>query len=120
MSHGRYGAPSELFGRIQLVGRRWEPVGTGSEGRRASSQDDPIHGRCTGQLQSRARPVIAQMSLGTGALVMVGGTVVIVACWCWPPEPSPGNRLGHAAKGGHRSLDGLRLGVHSTCASWRH
>jgi len=79
MSHGRYGAPSELFGRIQLVGRRW---GTGWNRIGGQTRFYAKTIRSMGDVLANYKielvRLIAQMSLGTGALVMVGGTVVIV------------------------------------------
>jgi len=79
MSHSHYSAPSRLFGRIQLLARRW-----GAGWNRIGGQTR-FYARTIGSIgdvlvnyKIELVRLVAQMSLGTGALIMVGGTVVVV------------------------------------------
>lgn len=80
MSQFRQSVPSPLFGRISLAAGRlavgWNRVGQQTQfyGSTLRSTSDALFNYKVEVLR-----LIAQMALGTGALILVGGTVVIVA-----------------------------------------
>jgi phospholipid/cholesterol/gamma-HCH transport system permease protein len=79
MTDTRYSAPSGLFGRLQLLARRWGTAWNRIGGQtRFYAKTIGSIGDVLANYKIELVRLVAQMSLGTGALIMVGGTVVIV------------------------------------------